>query len=128
MLKLVGRLSCVMFASELCFILLSKQSITEWYRHAPIFIGAAYIVYIAIQARMSLSYAQMVSVSICSSVMFVAMHQAAGHLFFSGIVKDIDFLSLDNAWLSLCLAATVVVGLFLCFAFVKITSRLICLR
>lgn len=125
MLQLVSCMGCSLFVSELCFILLSKLRSTEEFRYIPLFACIVCVMFVAIKVRMSLSYVQVARISVCSSVVFVALHQFIGHVWFPGIVKDIDFLSLENAWVSLCLAMSVATLLFICFASFKIVSRLV---
>ncbi len=98
MYKIISYFASLEIAGLLGFIFASRyQEGGGEYRYLPLLVALTAIVYIAYLKTRAISYKEIAYVSITVSVTFVFVVQLLGFTVYSGLVKDINFLSEENA-------------------------------
>jgi hypothetical protein len=97
MYKIVSYFASLEIAGLLGFIFASRHQEGGEYRYLPLLIAITAIVYTAYLKTRVISYKEIIYISITVSVIFVFAVQLFGFTVYSGLVKDINFLSEENA-------------------------------
>lgn len=97
MYKIVSYFASLEVAGLLGFIFASQYQEGGEYRYLPLLIALTAIVYVAYLKARVISYKEIAYVSITVSVTFIFVVQLLGFTVYSGLVKDINFLSEENA-------------------------------
>lgn len=126
MYKIGVCLASTEIAGLLGFLFLSCYHDATIARFLPLLIALVTIGYIAYRTGSAISYKEIVWVSLIASAMFVVLVQLLGFMVFSGLVKDMNLLSLENAARAGLMMAIGMVGhfLLLTLAHVVISPRL----
>lgn len=90
------------------FIYVASISSEQTIRYLPFFAAGIGVLYLALRRAGSMSFRQIVALSIVMSLEFVVGFQILG-VIFTGLAKDLDMISLDNLTrLALILGAAIV--------------------
>jgi len=123
MCKLAVHIACAISLGDLGFVLLARCKVTENVRYLAIYVALAYLVLLGIRSAKLTSYKVVFHASLAASVAFSAIHQVMGYTWFPGIVKEREFISLENFYITLISIVISTLLLFVGFALLKFVMR-----
>lgn len=94
--KIVSYFSLLEVIGLLGFIFVSRYQVGGEYRYLVLLIALVAIIYVAYLRVGVISYKEIIYISIAVSAVFVVVVQFLGFTFYPGLVKDIDFFSVEN--------------------------------
>ena len=97
MIKIAGYFALLEIAGLLGFIMASHLHGESMIRYLPFLMVLLAICYVAYEKATLLSAKEIFSISFIVSVIFTLCVQVLGFMAYSGLSKDIDFLSRENA-------------------------------
>lgn len=125
MYKLAFYFSILELTGLFGFIITSRYHQGEWIRFLPLWIAIFLIIIVAyLQVKKVSNNQETVFISLVASVIFICGFKLLGYIFYPGLLKDVDFFSIENATGSgkICLIGTV--GHFFLLKFANILRHI----
>lgn len=117
--KIVSYFSFVEVIGLLGFIFASRYQMGGEYRYFVLLIALVAIIYVAYLRVGVISYKEIIYISIAVPAVFVIAVQFLGFTYYPGLVKDIDFFSVENTTRMGLIMIVGTVGHFLLFILVR---------